>query len=577
MDTHISNAHTDQTLASELSDLRALILEAVASLHVAALNNRFFRVNQQLTELYERLRDCSATALSHELALAMATLEDYLDNEAQSLTVQSSLDAEAIASALKQAYHEFQHHDSNATPLKQAVSFRSTPTNFDDAYPIYLLSDNTKDAQILAQQLRADSWQVKLLSFTEDYLDHLSSISPRALLIDLDLAQELTVIKQLKQRLHPASALIVLTGYDDLSTRLNILQAGATACLSKPFEAQQLLAWLDHLAIRPDPKPFRILIIESLAKELAKDSYQNILQHAGMEVRTLSDYREIMAHIIDFKPELLLVDIAATNSGGSKLSAVLCQEEMCSLLPMIFIGRQVQSEKKLARLGLGTRDFIGKPVAIDNLIQLITSRVKHRREISQIITRDQLTGLPLRHEFQSQFEITLDLMLRTHSSLAVAVADIDELKKINRRFGYASGNIVVKNIARRLTTVLRYSDFICRYDNDAFALILPNTGIPGARLALDRVRDDIAQQANQINTYSFNITISIGLASHSFKSTTATEVPLYAAQLIEAAAAACEEAKRRGRNQLFVDHNEKEFTPPSFANDLAYKNAVINT
>ncbi|MDO8703496.1 MAG: GGDEF domain-containing protein [Sulfuricaulis sp.] len=101
---------------------------------------------------------------------------------------------------------------------------------------------------------------------------------------------------------------------------------------------------------------------------------------------------------------------------------------------------------------------------------------------------DELTGLPNRDVFIKQLESEIGRVKRYGFSLALAVIDVDNLEAVNKRYGRAAGDAVLRCYAGEILSKFRTYDLVARYSGDGFAVLFPNTQKDGAMHALEKAR-----------------------------------------------------------------------------------------
>ena len=112
---------------------------------------------------------------------------------------------------------------------------------------------------------------------------------------------------------------------------------------------------------------------------------------------------------------------------------------------------------------------------------------------------DELTGLPNRSAFLRQLDSEIGRARRYGFSLALALIDLDDLKTINERHGYAAGDAILHAYAREIMSQFRGYDLVARYGDDEFAVLLPNTQRDGATRAIDKAQKHAAGTFIQFN------------------------------------------------------------------------------
>jgi diguanylate cyclase len=158
---------------------------------------------------------------------------------------------------------------------------------------------------------------------------------------------------------------------------------------------------------------------------------------------------------------------------------------------------------------------------------------------------DELTGLPNRSAFLRQLDAEIGRARRYGFSLALALIDLDDLRLINERFGYAAGDAILHTYAREIMSQFRGYDLVARYAEDEFAVLLPNTQKDGAVRAIDKAQKHAAGTFIQFNGQNLplpSFSSVLTLYSHGE----------HADALLKRADEALSHAKLRGRAQSVV-------------------------
>jgi diguanylate cyclase (GGDEF)-like protein/PAS domain S-box-containing protein len=123
------------------------------------------------------------------------------------------------------------------------------------------------------------------------------------------------------------------------------------------------------------------------------------------------------------------------------------------------------------------------------------SELKRReRKIEHLAHHDALTGLPNRVLFRERLDQALRDARTKQQSVAVICLDLDHFKSINDTLGHQVGDVLLKDVAKRVQDLLLDSDTACRLGGDEFAIIRPMVADPTAVTSLAwRMLDALAQ------------------------------------------------------------------------------------
>ncbi|MFN8110297.1 MAG: diguanylate cyclase [Thermoleophilia bacterium] len=102
--------------------------------------------------------------------------------------------------------------------------------------------------------------------------------------------------------------------------------------------------------------------------------------------------------------------------------------------------------------------------------------------------RDSLTGLPGNHTFADRLTQAVAESKAAGTPLSVVVVDVDRLKRVNDTHGHITGDMVLKELARRMQVVVRDGDVLCRTGGQEFAWLLQGADMIAATVAARRMR-----------------------------------------------------------------------------------------
>jgi diguanylate cyclase (GGDEF)-like protein len=171
------------------------------------------------------------------------------------------------------------------------------------------------------------------------------------------------------------------------------------------------------------------------------------------------------------------------------------------------------------------------------------SNARQHRTVEQQALVDSLTGLANRRLCTAALEKELARAERFDEPLTLVLADIDDFKRINDRWGHPTGDEVLKAFAGCLRTSVREIDLAGRWGGEEFALLLPGTDLEGGRQLAERIRRTLGSQGLVApDGAPIRVTASFGVASFPLVSSQT--------QLVAAADAALYEAKRTGKDRV---------------------------
>ncbi|MBN1897281.1 MAG: GGDEF domain-containing protein, partial [Spirochaetes bacterium] len=202
------------------------------------------------------------------------------------------------------------------------------------------------------------------------------------------------------------------------------------------------------------------------------------------------------------------------------------------LVGFMFLGKKVN----LKHYTLEDLDFLrmlSSPIAI-----AVNNSITYNMAIT-----DSLTGLYNRNFLFFVLEKEVNKCQRYNSPLSLLFVDLDYLKKLNDVHGHKIGDACLQELAEQIKKATRDSDIGARYGGDEFVVVMPNTGIEGAKAASNRLLTSIKERTLKCNGKKIKFSVSIGVTQYNLQYRDYN-------QLLVQADKALYKAKARGRNRI---------------------------
>ena len=163
-------------------------------------------------------------------------------------------------------------------------------------------------------------------------------------------------------------------------------------------------------------------------------------------------------------------------------------------------------------------------------------------------SRDALTGLANRRSFELALAREIDRVARAGEPALLLALDIDHFKQVNDTHGHASGDLVLKAVARALLECVRPMDMVARVGGEEFAIVMPNCAATFGEAVAERVRRRVEAMPVAIGIgQQIQVSVSIGgaFAPQWVRSTPALWIERADVQLYR--------AKEQGRNRVCLE------------------------
>jgi diguanylate cyclase (GGDEF)-like protein/PAS domain S-box-containing protein len=191
------------------------------------------------------------------------------------------------------------------------------------------------------------------------------------------------------------------------------------------------------------------------------------------------------------------------------------------------------------------RSASGETLGVVLVFHDVTEARQLSGEMSYRATHDALTGLLNRAEFEVRLRFLLHKAHSDRSSNAMLFIDLDQFKLVNDTCGHAAGDLLLQQVAKLLSELVRAADTVARLGGDEFAIIFEHCTIEQATPLAQKICDRMEDFRFTADGQRFRIGASIGLVPVDHRWPTV-------ATLLQAADSSCYAAKEAGRNRVHI-------------------------
>lgn len=277
------------------------------------------------------------------------------------------------------------------------------------------------------------------------------------------------------------------------------------------------------------------------------------------DIRVATTGEEGLTLIAELRPDLILLDIMMPGIDGFEVCRRLQRDHELQSIPVIFLTAMGRQEDEVRCFEAGGVDFVVKPFSPIVLRSRVETQVRLKQQTDMLryqATRDGLTGLFNRREFNVQFDRDWRSCQRDSKRLSLLLIDIDHFKLYNDTYGHQKGDLCLQQVASVIRKQLkRGGDRAARYGGEEFVCLLPQTGETSALYIAEIIQAAVEQLAivHESSPIAETVTVSIGGACER------AFIGKSGDQLLKRADEALYQAKEQGRNRVvFLEDEDKK-------------------
>jgi diguanylate cyclase len=204
----------------------------------------------------------------------------------------------------------------------------------------------------------------------------------------------------------------------------------------------------------------------------------------------------------------------------------------------------LQCASALARKWQHERALRVQVETLENVVAARTEKLEAANsQLRHLATHDALTGLPNRVLLDDRLAQALAHANRDGQPFAALAVDLDRFKLINDSLGHRAGDVVLNEVSRRLSSVVRDIDTVARTGGDEFIVVSSPSAVREDAVAIAHRAKEALRAPMSVSGVELHVTCSIGVAYYPTDASSADS-------LLARADAAMYCAKQRGRNNV---------------------------
>jgi DNA-binding response OmpR family regulator len=250
---------------------------------------------------------------------------------------------------------------------------------------LLIVDDDAELAVAIGLEAAAWGMQAETVGNVSQAREAIAQTQPDVILLDLGFSDGtengLTLLTELADARSPIPVL-VFTGAEGLSDRIEVARLGAKNFLQKPIPPAQVLQEIIQVLQQSSPPDAKLLIVDDDPQLL--DFLRELLEPWGFQLALLDDPNRFWDILEQTKPDLLILDIEMPDFSGIDLCQAVRNDPHWSDLLILFLSAHIDAETVCRVFTAGADDFVNKPIMGAELVARILNRLERLQMIRKL-------------------------------------------------------------------------------------------------------------------------------------------------------------------------------------------------
>ncbi|OGU13729.1 MAG: diguanylate cyclase response regulator [Geobacteraceae bacterium GWC2_53_11] len=266
---------------------------------------------------------------------------------------------------------------------------------------------------------------------------------------------------------------------------------------------------------------FPILIVDD--NRLQRSVLEANLKSIGYDVVSAENGREALEIFRKGYYPIVMTDWVMPEMNGLELCRAIRADDSGRYTYIIILTSLDSKNDIIAGLEAGADEYLVKPPhqaeltsrlkTARRILDLEQSQQRYIETIKNLSLVDPVTGIFSRRYMDERIHQEIKRAYRYERSLSVILVGINQLEEMVVAHGHYAGDVILKGCADSLIEAVRKDvDWIARYGQDSFAVIMPETDSAGAMIVAKRLRIRIASMVMNMYDKELKVTASFGVS-----------------------------------------------------------------
>lgn len=297
----------------------------------------------------------------------------------------------------------------------------STSESYRPANKLVLIIDRDKlVTDVLSQSLRVQGFDSKQANSQEEAETLLEKNKFSCIIVETDFIEFIHSHEFIKNGI----PIIFVSQQGSFENRLMCAREKTSYFLQKPVSISALTSVIESLTTDEEEDPFRVLLVDQ--NKSLSELFQLTLNAVGMSTQILSEPRDLLIALDQFKPEVILMDAEFHDVSGFELAAVVRQDIRFKNISIIFLANNNKMQEQIQAIALGSDGFLKKPIIPADLAKVVKAQAKHTRMVLAIEQKKEasIIDATTANRNKSIFLSNMSHEIRTPMNAIIGMADL---------------------------------------------------------------------------------------------------------------------------------------------------------